>query len=162
MKSRIILAIFAILALCASFSAYANAMHDLPNPAWSPGALNPDVTPLTIGKTICVPNWTTTIRPPASYTNKLKAEQMKEHGIEGELHDYEEDHLIPLSIGGNPRDPKNLWPQHWTGDWGAHKKDRLEVAIHKLVCAGKVPLAQAQHEVATDWIAAYKRYVVEK
>jgi hypothetical protein len=35
--------------------------------------LNPNVKQ-TIKKTICVPNWTDTVRPPTSYTNKLKVQ----------------------------------------------------------------------------------------
>jgi hypothetical protein len=38
----------------------------------TPGAINPDVTQATIGKTICVPGWTAKIRPPVAYTNLLK------------------------------------------------------------------------------------------
>ena len=29
----------------------------------------------------------------------------------------------------------------------------------RLVCEGKVALAEAQREIATDWIAAYRKYV---
>jgi hypothetical protein len=29
-------------------------------------------------------------------------------------------------------------------------KDKLEDQLHALVCAGKLPLAQAQHEIAAD------------
>jgi len=46
-----------------------------------------------------------------------------------------------------------------SGKCGAHTKDRLEDRLRKLVCAGKVPLATAQYEIATDWISAYNRYV---
>ena len=38
-------------------------------------------------------------------------------------------------------------------------KDRLENTLHKLVCAEKLPLAQAQQEVAADWTKAYVKYV---
>jgi hypothetical protein len=37
----------------------------------------------------------------------------------------------------------------------------LESKLHQLVCAGKLPLKQAQDEIATDWIAAYNKYVLE-
>ncbi|MGW4529241.1 hypothetical protein [Amycolatopsis sp. NPDC004378] len=41
----------------------------LPDPACTPGALNPDVTQASIGSTICVSGWTATIRPrPATPT----------------------------------------------------------------------------------------------
>jgi PBP1b-binding outer membrane lipoprotein LpoB len=35
-----------------------------PNPDITPGATNPDVTQGTIHQTICVKNWTATVRPP--------------------------------------------------------------------------------------------------
>jgi len=53
----------------------------------------------------------------------------------------------------------NLWPEKWEGPEGAHVKDRLEVALLHLVCKGKLPLAEAQHAITTDWITAYRTYV---
>ena len=54
---------------------------------------------------------------------------------------------------------KNLWPQSFqTQPWNAHVKDQLENTLHQLVCAGEVDLATAQHDIATDWIAAYRKY----
>ena len=54
---------------------------------------------------------------------------------------------------------KNLWPQPFqTQPWNAHVKDQLENTLHRLVCARKVDLDTAQHDMATDWIAAYKPY----
>jgi hypothetical protein len=43
-----------------------------PDPETTPGVINPEVTQANIQQTICVKGWTTTIRPPASYTNSLK------------------------------------------------------------------------------------------
>src|SRR4051794_32216428 len=48
----------------------------LPDPACTPGATNPDVTQGTIDATICVSGWTSTVRPPTSYTNPLKVRQI--------------------------------------------------------------------------------------
>jgi hypothetical protein len=45
----------------------------LPDLHCTPGALNPAVKQKTIKKTICVPNWTDTVRTSTSYTNKLKS-----------------------------------------------------------------------------------------
>jgi hypothetical protein len=124
-----------------------------------PGVTNPDVTQVNIATTICVPNWTTTIRPPASYTTKLKVIQMKQFGLTGNAADYEEDHLISLELGGHPKDPKNLWPQLWTGTNNAHLKDALEDRLHKLVCSKQITLTEAQQAIANDWVAAYQKYV---
>ena len=126
-----------------------------------PGATNPAVTQDNIHATICVSGWTKTIRPPASYTTKLKKQQMAAANLPGDAHAYEEDHLISLEIGGNPTDPANLWPQTWDGPHSAHKKDVLETKLKRLVCAGKLPLAAAQLAIRTDWVAGYRTYVGE-
>ena len=104
-----------------------------------PGATNPNITAANIMENICKQGWTTkSIRPPSSYTTALKKEQIKNAGydVANELPRvptktgnstrpditkcverssnpscYEEDHLISLELGGNPRDPDNLWPQ---------------------------------------------------
>lgn len=60
--------------------------------------MNPEVTQDTVFRTICVPGWTRTIRPPTSYTNTLKLRQMAEYGIQGmDPSVVEEDHLVPLA-----------------------------------------------------------------
>jgi hypothetical protein len=41
-------------------------------------------------------------------------------------------------------------------------KDALERKLHKLVCAGQLDLKTAQHEIASDWIEGYKKYVGTK
>ena len=134
---------------------------DLPGTG-HPGMINPDVTQSNINKTICVPHWTKTIRPPVSYTNKLKKQQMAEMGLTGNMSDYEEDHIISLQLGGHPTDPKNLWPEKWDGEWGARKKDVIETRLKRMVCTGQITLAEAQRAIATDWVAAYKKYVPAK
>ena len=80
----------------------------LPDPAITPGVLNPKVGQSTIKKTICKSGWTATIRPPVSYTNNLKIQQMVLYEETGSPSNYEEDHFIPLELGGAPRNPKNL------------------------------------------------------
>ena len=70
---------------------------------------------------------------------------------------YEEDHLISLQLGGNPSDPKNLWPQPYAGN-GARKKDVVETALKRLVCSNKMKLADAQKAIL-NWPDAYKKYV---
>jgi len=59
------------------------------------------------------------------------------------LEDYEEDHLIPLEIGGAPRDARNLWSEAYAGPCGAQVKDKLENRLHALVCDGTLTLAAA-------------------
>jgi hypothetical protein len=138
-----------------------NDVPYLPNPAWQPGAYNPDVTQDTIQTTICVSGYSSRIRPPVSYTDNLKVQQIKQYGYsDTNLADYEEDHLIPLAVGGDPRDPKNLWPQpRHTSPYNASVKDTLENTLHRMVCANQVPLDTARQDIASDWVAAYHKYV---
>lgn len=131
----------------------------LPIPAITPGAINENVTQDTINTTICVSGWTSTVRPSTSYTNKLKAASMQQYGLAGQnMSDYEFDHLVALSSGGHPSDPRNLWPEPWEGEYGARAKDKLEVKLKKMICNGSVTLAEAQQMMAVNWTEAYDRY----
>ncbi|MBI1793430.1 MAG: hypothetical protein HYR70_04480 [Chloroflexi bacterium] len=141
--------------------ATSNDTAGLPNRASTPGAIDPRVTQANIYSTICRKGgYTSSVRPPVSYTEPLKIKQIAQYGYSDKrLSHYEEDHLIPLEVGGNPADPKNLWPEPRAGIWGASKKDSLENKLHDLVCSGRLDLATAQKAIAADWIAAYKKYV---
>lgn len=133
---------------------------DLPDSNLTPGALNASITQENIQSTICVKGYTKTIRPPANYTNKLKKLQIIEYGYaDTNPQHYEEDHLIPLSIGGSPKDPKNLWPQPRLSEWNAQKKDILELKLYKLVCHGSVSLDEARQAISHNWILANKHYM---
>ncbi|HET6915413.1 MAG TPA: hypothetical protein VFH56_04925 [Acidimicrobiales bacterium] len=123
--------------------------YTLPDPGCTPGVTNPDVSQANIHSTICVRGWTSTVRPPESYTEKLKREQMDNYGDTGSMSGYEEDHLIPLELGGSPADPRNLWPQPGSSP---NPKDDVEYAANRAVCGGGMPLAEAQREIAADWV----------
>jgi len=71
---------------------------------------------------------------------------------------YELDHLIALELGGDNSDA-NLWPEPASPAPGFHQKDDLENRMHDLVCAGRLDLHEAQREIASNWYAAYVRYV---
>lgn len=130
----------------------------LPDPSCTPGVLNPNVTQATINSTICVRGWTSTIRPPVSYTDRLKVQQIAEYGYANtNPADYEEDHFIPLSIGGHPRDPRNLWPQPRYGSPNAADKDNVEFKVYRAVCDGRVTLAAARNAMSTNWTTALSR-----
>ena len=79
---------------------------------------------------------------------------MKELGLSGTPGDYEEDHLIPLELAGDPRDPRNLWPEPYAKP-GAKQKDAVENYLHKQVCSGVMPLVEAQRIIAADWYRVY-------
>lgn len=137
----------------------------LQNSTVTPGAINPAVTQANIQTTICRTGFTATIRPKSSYTTALKKQQLastyayltKTYGTS--TRSYEEDHLISLELGGAPSDPNNLWPEPYAGTTGARSKDRIENKLHKLVCNGTITLATAQQAIATNWYAAYLKYI---
>ena len=132
----------------------------LPNPALTPGATNPEVTQANIHTTICTSGFTAAVRPSESYTEALKRTQLKDYGYADQsLNDYEEDHLIPLEVGGNPTDPKNLWPEPRYGVYTSEQKDHLENKLHAMVCSGQIDLATAQQAFAGNWVDAYHRWV---
>jgi len=146
------------------FSARIGPPDIYPDPARTPGATDPDITQDDVQSTICNPRWSTrSVRPPAEYTTRLKSEQLRESGFsDTDLRDYEEDHLIPLELGGNPQDPRNLWPEPYRTsipDGGAHSKDKVENYLHDQVCAGNLSLGEAQAEIANDWYQVYVKSV---
>src|SRR5262249_47422349 len=150
-----------VLSLALACLGFGGALaRDLPDPNRTPGRANPNVTQQNVKRTICKSGWTKTIRPPVSYTNKLKIQQIREYRFKDKkpAH-YEEDHLISLQLGGHPTDRRNLWPESYAGSCGARVKDVLETKLKKLVCAHQVSLRNAQRLIAKNWISAYKRYV---
>ena len=152
----------AAIACLAVIAAPAIAQSSLPDPSRTPGAINPDVTQDTIATTICFPGWTATVRPPKEYTNALKRRQIAAFGYaDRRVGHYEEDHLIPLSLGGAPYDTRNLWPEPRVADdgWTSDMKDELEAVLPRLVCEGKLSLDEARRAIATDWRQAFRRYV---
>jgi hypothetical protein len=61
---------------------------------------------------------------------------------------------------GGSSDIKNLWPQPYAGTiWNAHVKGKLENRLHAMVCRGVISLQDAQHDIAIDWVAAYRKYL---
>ncbi len=122
-----------------------------PDPRLTPGAvLTTDLS------AICRPGYTKTVR---HTSGKLKAFIYREYRIDRNGGNYEIDHLIPLEVGGADV-RENLWPESWdTEPWNAHVKDRLENYLHEAVCAGRMPIDQAQRAIAQDWIGAYQKYL---
>lgn len=70
---------------------------------------------------------------------------------------YEVDYLITPALGGSD-DIRNLWPHSYSGEWNARVKDALEDRLREMVCSGTIRLADAQREIASNWIEAYKKY----
>ena len=106
-----------------------------------PGALNLRVRQGTIRGTICKAGWTATVRPSSAYTSALKRKQMPLYELTGPPSAYEEDHLIPLELGGAPRSPKNLWPEPRSQ---SRTSDPLETKLKRQVCKKQITLARAR------------------
>lgn len=133
-----------------SCHATGSGLYVLPDPTCTPGATNPQVTQANIGSTICASGWTETVRPPESYTEPLKEQQMAAYGDTGPISSYEQDHLIPLELAGSPTSPENLWPEPGASP---NPKDAVEDAANKAVCDGTMSLVSAQQAIASNWIA---------
>lgn len=148
-----------------------------PDHATTPGLVNPGITQANISETICSTQWSTgTVRPPPSYTDRLKRQQLAKSHLTDKLPaHYEEDHLVSLELGGHPQDPRNLWPERWgtpgqplthLGPFPAHlvgakAKDSAEGALHAEVCHGSLTLREAQFIIATDWFKYYRDKVLK-
>lgn len=78
-------------------------------------------------------------------------------GLDGSGRRYEIDHRLPRSLGGADV-IENLWPQCYSGAYGAVRKDRLEVRVSRDMCAGRLTLDQARMIFLGDWRRAYRRY----
>ena len=116
--------------------------------------VNPEVTPSTVRRTICVQGYSARVRPPRQVTDKEKRLSARAYGYTGSFATAKLDHLVPLGIGGDPNDPRNLWlkpnedPRATTN---ANPKDDVEDALHDAVCDGRVGLVEAQRAIAADW-----------
>lgn len=117
----------------------------------TPGADNPQVTQQDIATTICKPGWTATVRPPEAYTEDLKRKGLTAYGEHGPLSAFEEDHLVPLELGGSPTAPGNLWPEPHAGVRDSYVKDVEETSLKRAVCGGRMTLADARAQILRDW-----------
>jgi hypothetical protein len=123
----------------------------LPDRNLTPGA----TMQVTVGD-VCSADRDDVIR---SVPGNLKQEVFKEYGLhDAHAEDYELDYLITPGLGG-AEDIRNLWPEpRYNAIWNSFVKDQLEEYLHESVCGGKLSLAAAQKDVASDWISAYKKY----
>ena len=118
--------------------------------------LNPDVTQATLSTTVCVAGWSPSVRISSSQAARIKAKQVLAlYGPDMPTTAFEENHKIPISLGGNPVNEANLVPQSYGGRWNARDSDALELSMHAKLCAGTITLAQAQAAFFGDWREAY-------
>lgn len=122
----------------------------LPNPAYTPGA-----TRQVSLVEICAEEDDEVVRSvPVAIEKKVFGEYGLSRARQG---DFELDYLITPGLGGSDQ-VANLWPQPHQSQWNSYVKDQLEDHLHHMVCRGELPLTAAQHEIAANWIAAYKKY----
>lgn len=122
------------------------------------GSIDARITQGNIGRTICRPGYSRSMRPSYGVTGPLKRRMMQAQYPDGRLADYELDHLIPISLGGAPFDAGNLWLQPRRGQANADDKNALAFVLWRLVCEHRLPLATAQRAISRDWLAAYETY----
>jgi len=151
------LVLFAI-ALVAANTALAD---NLPDPKLTPGYVWTESS-----EKVCGPGYTqTTTDIPA----KLRYRVLLNYGLGGfdragicaGPNGCAIDRLISVELGGSD-DIRNLWPLPNDGPWNAADKRRLTTLLHARVCAGLLPLAEAQAMLANGWIAAYRALIGEQ
>lgn len=132
----------------------------LPDPAVTPGAVDPDAVADLSGKrhivdgverNLCANDFRTgPIRARIRNFAKLKREACAEYGITKCDASVEGDHLKSIEVGGCPDCLANIWPQPM--DQARVKDHQVEDLLPKLVCAGKISLREAQNCMAVDWV----------
>ncbi len=117
--------------------------------------LTPGAATLATRRTVCAQ---------ANTKNKavsvaLQRKVFQEYGIaDAKPQAYEVDYLVTPALGGAD-DIRNLWPHSYSAtSWNAQVKDALEDRLRDMVCDGSLDLAEAQQEIARNWIAAYQKY----
>jgi hypothetical protein len=123
----------------------------LPDRACSPGAVFVGVSLATI----CTPGYPARVR---SVGTDERASIFREYGLPFRSYGraYEVDHIVSLELGGS-NDAANLYPEAAAPAPGYHVKDRLENHLHRLVCAGQLPLGSVQRDIARNWVALYRQ-----
>jgi hypothetical protein len=130
----------------------------LPDASCTPGDILPELT----ADTICSPSFRTSDVRDTVTSPGEKRWVYEMYGVphpannRGRNQVCEIDHLVSLELGGADT-MANLWPQCSPGyaGWqeaGFRDKDRFENYLRRQVCSGRLPLAEAQFQIATDWL----------
>lgn len=126
----------------------------LPDPACTPGAVNPMVSQANIASTICHGGYSDSIRPPKTIIDTEEKNNAQSYGYTGNLADAAYDYLVPIELGGDPNDPRNLWVQPPAPAGTPMKKSDVAHKLNAMVCTGKMKLTEAQEAIAHDWTTA--------
>jgi hypothetical protein len=121
--------------------------NNMPDPACTPGAVL-----TTDADQVCAVGYPNSV---SDVDEAARDRIYAEYGITSRAPgQYVIDPLVPLSLGGS-NDTANLWAQPASPAPGYAEKDALERYVRDQVCSGKMSLAEAQRQFATNWVAAY-------
>lgn len=119
--------------------------YELPDARMTPGA----VVSVTAAQ-VCAPGYARRARHPYDDAARAMSRAVRrEYGVRGP--GYRVDHLVPIEVGGDPFDIRNLWPQPVSD---SYVKDERENAAHDRICSSRNPdatMREVQREFETDW-----------
>ena len=118
------------------------AGHPVPDARCTPGTIDPAVSGGTASRTICNRAWIAA----NSYRSSPLTARIRAAYRAADADIVEP--LVPVDLGGASADPANLWPVSAPEEAA---KDHIEENLRLLVCAGHVPLANAQWLSAVSW-----------
>ncbi|MFL5958692.1 MAG: HNH endonuclease [Gaiellaceae bacterium] len=121
-----------------------------PDRRCSPGAYYSKL----VGRVICAPGFRTGDIRNVPVAEKFAVE--REYGLAPGRYGraLEIDHIVPLELGGS-NVIANLFPEKADAHPGYRAKDRLENALHGIVCRGAMRLRTAQRRIAANWQRLY-------
>ncbi len=122
----------------------------LADSACTPGDIFPEATKAKI----CTSGYAGSVR---DVPQSLKEAVYASYGVKTRTTgQYEVDHLVSLELGGS-NDVSNLWPEPADPRPGFHEKDKVENYLHDQICSGAMTVAEAQRQIATNWLAVYDK-----
>ena len=125
-----------------------------------PEVLNPEVTPANVRETICRPDYVAAQQPGAAERRMVERDLLQRTGTDPELAaTFVIDEIVPIGLGGNGHERRNLELQTPRGEYGANNRRALARELQKRVCTGKLDLREAQSMMWNDWHGAYREFV---
>jgi len=121
-----------------------------PDRRCSPGAYYSKLT----RRVICAPSFRTGDIRNVPVSEKFAVE--REYGLVPRTYGrtLEIDHIVSLELGGS-NVVANLFPERADAHPGYRAKDRLENALHRIVCRGAMRLRTVQRRIAANWQRLY-------
>jgi hypothetical protein len=129
-----------------------------PDPRCTPGGVAPGIT----AETLSDPSWRTQCIRNCQSSETQKRETYAWYAIprpesnSGKNQTCELDHLVPLELGGADG-MGNIWPECGPADVALREryfkqKDLVEDYLAAKVRSGKMPIEEAQRDIASDWV----------